>query len=280
MGWRLPGVPAATRSSCTSGMHSGSCSGTACQERGDAVGHPRRSQPARLSQRAALAPAGARTPRTGGSASSSRPGRCGRPSAALPACSSSAAGSPGVPALGSRLWDAVSPWEPVGAMGCGGGWRRGRGLTSAPVDGEGLRRTRARLQAVLQAVRWVVAVSASHTPHDAAESCRLWHGEGGTVGARRCEFVDRCHRHKHRHTGCVAHGSSAMLAPPHSLCRDGGYGDRGISPPMDISGAAGKECFLCDLLVWGLGKVFPQPRDTGTHCSAGAALPLSPQWWL
>lgn len=79
-------------------------------------------------------------------------------------------------------------------------------------------RARAPLQAVLEAVQGIVAVSASHTPHEAAESCCLCHGEGGTAGASRSEFIDRCHRHKHRHTSCVAHSCLAVLAPPHSLC--------------------------------------------------------------
>lgn len=208
-------------SSCTSGMHTGSWSGTACREQGEAVGHPQCSRPPQLTQQAALTPAGARTRHTGGSASSLGPGHCGCPSAAPPACSSSAAGSPGAPPHGSHLWGSMSCWEPVGAMGCGRSWGRGWVLTSAPVDGEGLCRARPPLHAVLKAVWWVVAVSASHTPHNAAKSCRLWHGEGGTVGACRSEFIDRCHRHKHRHTGCVAQESSAMLAPPHSLCQAG-----------------------------------------------------------
>lgn len=114
--------------------------------------------------------------------------------------------------------------ELLGTSRCHGVWQelgKGLGAHQWPVDGEGLCRARPPLHAVLKAVWWVVAVSASHTPHNAAKSCRLWHGEGGTVGARRSEFIDRCHRHKHRHTGCVAQESSAMLAPPHSLCQAG-----------------------------------------------------------
>lgn len=160
------------------------------------------------------------------------------------------------------------------------GWRRGRVLTSAPVNGEGLCRARPPLQAVLEAVKGVVAVSASDTPHNAAESCCLWHGEGGTTGARRSEFVDRCHRHKHRHTSCMAHSCSAMLAPPPQPVPGWVTWGQRHQPWVGISGAAGKECFLSDLLSWGLGKVFSYPRDMGTHCSVGAALPLSPQWWL
>lgn len=216
-GWRLPGDPAVIRSSCTSGMHTGSWSGTACQEQGEAVGHPQSMHPPQLTQRAALTPAGAQTHCTGGSACSLGPGHWGCLSAAPPVCNSSAAASPGVPPRGSRLRGGVSCWQPGGAMGCGGGWGRGRVLTSASVDGEGLCGARPPLQAVLEAVQGVVAVSASHTPHDAAESCCLWHGEGGTGWAHRSEFVDRCHRHKHGHTGCVAHSCSAMLAY-YSLC--------------------------------------------------------------
>lgn len=140
---------------------------------GEAVGHPQSSHPPQLTQWAALTPAGAQTRRTDSSASSLGPGHYACPSAAPPACNSSAAGSPGIPPRGSCLWEGRSCWELVGAMGCGGGWGRDRLLTSAPVDGEGLCRARAPLQAVLEAVSGVVSVSASHTPHEAAESCCL-----------------------------------------------------------------------------------------------------------
>lgn len=88
--------------------------------RGEAVGYPQPSHPPQLNQRAALTPAGALTHRTDSSASSVGPGHCACPSATPPACKGSAAGSPGIPPRGSRLWEGMSRWEPVGATGCGG----------------------------------------------------------------------------------------------------------------------------------------------------------------
>ena len=185
-------------------------------------------------------------------------------------------------------------------MGYGGGWGRGQALTGARVDGEGLRGAGAPLQAVLEAVRWVVAVSAGHAPHGAAESRRLQHGEGGTIGACRCEFVDGRHRHEHGHAGCVAHGGSATLAPPCSLHR------AGCALPWTGWGARGRWHHPWGRCLWGSrGGMFPQPAgfgvgkgfshlphdlphctppqappgDTGTHCFVGAALPPSPRWW-
>lgn len=267
-GWRPP-KPAVILSSCTSGVHTGAWFGTACWEREKVVWHlwllapTHRGSPSGL----APAPARARPRRTGSSAALPGPGRCGCPSAAPSACSSCAAGSRGVPPGRSRLWGSASCWAPMGATGCSGGWGRGQALTSACVDGEGLRGASAPLQAVLEALRWVVTVGAGHAPHGAAKSCRLHHGEGGTVGACRCEFVDRCHRNEHGHVGCVAHGGSAILAPPRrphwAGCdpprQAGGCGNGGTTPGVGISSAAEEECFLCDLLVLGSGRTFSHP---------------------
>lgn len=270
--WRPPDL-AVIRSSCTSGVHTGTWSGTACREWGRKYGTRGACTHHGSPDGLALTPAGARSLRTGGSAALLGPGHCGCPSAARSACSSCAAQSRGVLPHGSRLRGGVSCWAPVGATGGGRGWGRGLALTGARVDGERLRRAGAPLQAVLEAVWWVVAVGAGHTPNSAAKSRRLRHSEDGTVGAHRCEFVDGRHHHEHGHAGCGAHSGSATLAPACtrlgmlSAGQAGGRGDGGTTPWVGISGTAGEEHFLCDLLVLGSGRGFSHLPSDVSHCT-------------
>lgn len=174
-------------------------------------------------------------------------------------------------------------YELLGTCGCHReqrGWGRGFALTMC-VNGEGLCGARAPLQAVLEAVPWVVTIGAGHAPHGAAESCRLHHGEGGTIWAYRCEFIDGCHCHEHGHAGCVAHSGSAILAPHTGwgVLPPDGLGNMGtVATPLGWASQHQQQCFLYNLLVLGSGRGFSHlPHDLPCHTPLGT---LTALWGL
>lgn len=271
-GCRLP-LPAVIHSSCTSGVHRGS--GTACGERR----WPCSVLPGSRERCAA------RSPPRGGHGDTA-------PCSHLQAHGHVAQAAPSVRrvqvvvgvrqphrqpvacawrgAEGTHHTDlACGAASVLGTCGCLGGhrgWGRGQVLTAVHVDGEGLCGAGAPLEAVLEAVWRVVAVGAVHVPHDAAERRRLQHGEGEASGALRWEFVDGCHGHEHRHTGCVAHGGSAALAPSHNPPRAGhaplgtwGQCHQLCACGGSITGATGEEHFLCCLLFAVSRRALPTP---------------------